>query len=250
MSVSQTAFTQAMLDPSAVPPAGLTNPDGAPATKRFNVYRNNVAVSLTEALETAFPVICKLIGAENFKAISGLYLRQHPPTSPLMMFYGADMPAFLARFVPLKHVPYLADVARLELALRHAYHAADSSPINADLLPSLSAERLMAARFGFAPAVHLLRSHYPIHAIWAFNMVERAPAPTGGGQNVLVTRPDYDPEMHVLPPGGGTFVSALMRGEPFATALDKTQAQVEDFDLTTTLGLLLAGAAITRLTED
>ncbi len=250
MSVSQTEFTRAMLDPSAVPPAGLTNPDGVPATKRFNVYRNNVAVSLTEALETAFPVICQLIGEENFKAIAGVYLRQHPPSSPLIMFYGAEMPAFLAEFEPLQHVPYLADVAKLELAMRHAYHAADASPIAAEDLQALPPDRLMAARIAFAPAVRLVRSPYPIEAIWAFNMIEGAPRPAAGGQNVLITRPDYDPQMHPLPPGGGTFVAALLDGARFADALAQAQAQVEGFDLTGTLGLLLAGGAITRLIED
>ena len=40
----QTAFTTALLDHAIPAPAGLTNPFGGPAGKRFDVYRNNVAV--------------------------------------------------------------------------------------------------------------------------------------------------------------------------------------------------------------
>ncbi|MDJ0824722.1 MAG: DNA-binding domain-containing protein [Rhodobacter sp.] len=250
MTVAQAEFTQALLDPATPAPAGLTNPDGVQATKRFNVYRNNVAVSLTDALETAFPVIAKLIGAENFKAIAGVYLRQHPPSSPLMMFYGAELPDFLAGFEPLQHLPYLPDVAQLELALRHAYHAADAAPLPPETFQALPPDRLMAARIRFAPTVHLIRSRYPVHGIWAYKMEDGAPKPEPRGENVLVTRPDFDPQLATLAPGGGTFVAALMDGARFGAALDAATEQVPEFDLTATLGVLFAGAAITILDED
>jgi len=250
MSVAQSDFTSALLDPAAAVPEGLTNPDGVPATKRFNVYRNNVAVSLSDALMTAFPVITKLIGEENFKAVAGVYLRQHPPSSPLMMFYGDKMPAFLEGFAPLAKLPYLADVARLELALRRAYHAADGAPLAAEVLQTLPPDRLMAARIILAPAVQLVRSRWPVHGIWRFNMEDGAPKPGGKGQNVLVTRPEYDPVLTTLAPGGGTFVADLMQGESFGAALDAATAQVPDFDLTAALSVLLAGGALHRLDED
>ena len=250
MSVGQSEFTRAILDPALTPPAGLTNPDGVPATKRFDVYRNNVAVSLTDALQTAFPVVCKLIGEENFRPIAGVYLRTHPPSTPLMMFYGEHMPGFLAGFEPLQHLKYLPDVARLELALRHSYHAADAAAMSPDVLQNTPADRLMAAGFEFAPACQLLRSHWPIHGLWRFNMEENAPKPEAKGENVLITRPEFDPILTTLAPGGGTFVANLLAGETFGAALDATTAQVPDFDLSATLGALLAGAAIIRLNED
>ncbi len=250
MSVTQHDFARAILDPKTPPPAGLTNPDGAPAAKRFDVYRNNVAVSLTEALETAFPVIRKLIGDENFKAVSGVYLRRHPPASPLMMFYGQDMPAFLEGFEPLAHLGYLPDIARLELAIRQSYHAADAPPLAPETLQALPPGRLMAARVGLAPAVRLVRSRWPVHAIWRYNSEPGAPKPEAGGQNVLVTRPDYDPQLTALAPGGGSFVAALMQSKRFSEAVDLAISQVPEFDLTALLGTLLAGAAITRLDED
>ena len=106
----QAEFARAILDASLAAPEGLTNPDGAPASKRFDVYRNNVAVSLTEALETGFPVIRKLVGEEFFKAMAGVYLRRHPPASQLMMFYGQSMPAFLDEFEPVAHLHFLQDI--------------------------------------------------------------------------------------------------------------------------------------------
>ena len=100
MIVTQTAFRKGLLDPGLPAPEGLQNPDGAQATKRFDVYRNNVAVSLSDALEAAFPVVRKLVGDEFFRAMAGVYLRKFPPSSPLMMFYGEHLPQFLKRFEP------------------------------------------------------------------------------------------------------------------------------------------------------
>lgn len=248
--VDQAEFTHAVLNPTVAAPAGLTNPDGAQASKRFDVYRNNIAASLTEALETGFPVLRKLLGKDFFKAMSGVYLRQHPPTSQLMMFYGQDMPAFLAGFEPVRHLPYLADVARLELALRQSYHAADTTALAPETLQELPTARLMAARMVFAPAIVLIRSRWPVHGIWRMNMEEAALKPGTQGENVLVTRPEFDPQLTTLAPGGGTFVAALMTGARFTEALDTAIAQVPDFDLTATLGVLFAGAAITGLNED
>jgi len=95
MITTQTEFRAALLDPASPSPEGVRNPDGMHATKRFDVYRNNVAVSLTDALETAFPVVNKLVGNDFFLAMAGAYLRAHPPKSPVMMFYGDEMPTFL-----------------------------------------------------------------------------------------------------------------------------------------------------------
>lgn len=239
---SQTAFRTALLDPSSPPPDGVTNPDGVPATKRFDVYRNNVAVSLTEALETAFPVIRNLVGDDFFRAMSGVYLRAHPPTSPVMMFYGEAMPEFLAEFAPAQSVPYLPDVARLELALRHAYHAADATPVAPDALAQIAPDDLPNATFTFAPSVQLIPSRYPLHSIWWAN--------THGGeiakvaQPTLVTRPDLDPAVDSLAPEQAAVLAALLAGEPLGAALRHGGA---GFDLGPLLGLLLSRNALMSL---
>jgi hypothetical protein len=37
-----------------------------------------------------------LLGEENFNTIDGEFTRDHPPYSPLMMFYGAAFPSFVS----------------------------------------------------------------------------------------------------------------------------------------------------------
>lgn len=239
---SQAAFRAAVLDPAMAAPDGVQNPDGVPATKRFDVYRNNVAVSLSDALETAFPVVRKLVGDDFFRAMAGIYLRAHPPTSPLMMYYGDAMPDFLATFPPAQSVPYLADVARLELGLRHSYHAEDSTPIAPDALTQIAPDDLPTVTFTFAPSVLLVPSRYPLHSIWWSNThggeVAKTPQPT------LITRPEFDPQVDALTPEQLAVTSALIAGDTLGVAL---RHGGPGFDIGALLGLFLSRNTIISL---
>ena len=247
MSVDQTAFRAALLAPDLPGPKGLSDGQGRDAGRRFDVYRNNVAVSLTEALETAFPVIRKLVGAENFKLLAGTFLRQHPPSSPLMMFYGAEMPTFLASFQPTSTIPYLPDVARLEVALRESYHAADADPIDPSQLQTLPPDALMTATLGLAPSLRLVRSRWPVHAIWRYNVEDNAPKPEMVAEDVLVVRPELDPSPVLLPPGGGAFMAALKASAPLSDALDAAGREADEFDLSQVLAILIGTNALTKI---
>lgn len=250
MSVDQTQFRAAMLNAEAPVPDGLLDGHGNPAGRRFSVYRNNIAVSLTEALETGFPVIAKLLGEANFKPIAGLFLRQSPPSAPVMMHYGAGFPEFLRNLEPLKHLGYLADVAKLELALRRAYHAADATPIAPDALGKIAPEHLPNAHFTFAPAMEVIRSDWPIYDIWAFNMIEGAPKPQSIAQDVLILRAEFDPAPHALPPGGADFITAMRQGDSLGHAAERAEDMADNFDLGAVLGLLLTHGAITQITNE
>jgi hypothetical protein len=235
------AFLRALLDPAAAVPAGLAGPGGGPADRRFAVYRNNVAVGLTEALEAAFPIVRRIVGDDFFRAMAGVFLREHPPDSPCLARYGAAMPEFLARFPPTARLGYLPDVARLENALRRAYHAADAAPIGPGDLPA--AAGLATARVTLAPAVAVIRSRAPLFGIWRYNTGADAPKPGAGPEDVLVTRPGFDPQVDLLPPGGAAFVEALGRGVPLGeAAAEAGAARVEPV-----LRLLLSRAALVGL---
>jgi len=150
------------------------------------------------------------------------------------------MPEFLAAFPPVAHLPYLPDVARLELALRAAYHAADAAPLDPAVLGALAPETLEVTRLTFAPAVRLVRSGHPVHGIWAANSDPAAPRPRPGPQAALVTRPGFDPVVDPLGPEDGDLVARLMEGQPLG------QAAASGGDIASVLSLLLSRNAITE----
>ena len=164
-----------------------------------------------------------------------------------MMFYGAEMPAFLAGFGPTSAIGYLPDIARLELALRESYHAADAPPVAPAAIGALPPEDLMARSVTLAPSLRLIRSRWPIHAIWRFNTQDDAPKPAMAAEDVAVFRPEFDPFPVLLPQGGGVFLAALLSGATFGGAVEAAAEAVPDTDLTAILALLMSNAAITEL---
>lgn len=249
MTVEQSDFKAAILDAGLPVPDGLCNPDGAAAQKRFSVYRNNVAVSLTDALEATFPVIRTLVGDDFFKAMAGVFLRQHAPNSPVLMRYGAEMPAFLDGFQPVAHLGYLPDVARIELGLARSYHAADATPIDPQTLQAIAPDDLLSRRLRLAACVQLIRSNWPAASLYHAHSTPDAPSPVMQAEDVLITRPEFDPKVIALPAGGGAFIQALQNDCTLDEALKAATISFGDFDFTTVLGLLLAGGAIVDLTD-
>ena len=133
----QRDFSRALLDANLPVPDGIVGPDGQPSKKRFGVYRNNVVVSLIEALELGYPTVQKIIGNEYFGALAKVYVCDHPPETPMMFKYSEGFPDFLQGFDPLAHLKYLPDVARLERARRQSYHSADSAADGAAKLSAI-----------------------------------------------------------------------------------------------------------------
>lgn len=248
MHPDQSQFRAALLDPSQPTPSGLTDGQGNPSGKRFAVYRNNVTVALCDALRTNFPVLQKLLGDENFDHLALIFARAHPPSSPLMMGYGAEMAGFITGFAPLLHIGYLADVARLELAMRRAYHAADSVALDTDQLAHLTPEALLASTLTLAPAVQLITSDWPLFDIWRYNMVEGAPKPQATAQSVLITRAEFDPVLHPLAPAQTAWIAAIQNGDTLDKAQDAALAVSQNFDLSPLLTVLLQHGALTQIT--
>ena len=242
----QAGFARSLLDPELAVPQGLTDPKGRTDQRRFSVYRNNVAFGLSGALANYFPVTRDLVGPDFFGAMATAFLRRHPPKSPVLIAYGDAFPGFIAGFAPADPVPYLADVARLELALRDAYHAADAVALSAADLAATGADDLMACGLTFAPAVRLVRSDWPIASIWAAHRRNADPPRARQGEDVLVLRPGFDPEPHALPPGSAPVIAALLAGRTLGAALELAGPGT---DLPAALALLFGQGAITRLTR-
>jgi hypothetical protein len=238
-------FAPALMNPDTETPAGVTGPNGKQATKRFNVYRNNVTVSLIDALAGIFPAVLRLTGPDFFRAMARFHLRATPPTSPLLFEYGHDFPDFIAQYEYAQSVPWLADVARIERAWLDAYHAADVSPLAAEALASVPSERFADLIFAPHPATRIVRSEYPALTIFTANRSEDPvdPIETHEPEDTLITRPEMDVIVRHLPVGGAVFLLDLIAGEPLGVAAAKAVDACSSFDIAASVaGMIEAGA--------
>jgi len=246
MIVDQAEFAGALLNPGISAPNGLVDPNGRPAGKRFDVYRNNVMFSLINAMQIAFPVIHKLLGDSLFNAISATYVRTYPPKSPILMFYGEDFPAFLTGNRQTQHLPYLGDIARLELARRHSYHAADIPAITPERLADLSPEDLLDIRLTLSPMMQIVTSDYPILSIWRMHIIQAHLGIDMHGETIMVSRPALDVEMHKLDAPTYVFLTQL-KDKSLGDAYDAAIEIDKGFDLSQAIGLLLGQNIITKI---
>ncbi len=220
------AFAAALADPAAPPPGVLDRPDA----RRFAVYRNNIAVGLIGSLEARFPVSRRLVGDGFFRAMAGAFVAAHKPQSAVMIAYGADFPAFVAAFPPAQKMPYLPDVAALENAWVEAYHSGEAAPLALAVLAQIAPERWETLRFTAHPAARLLRFATPAASLWAAHQGEGEPAApeVWTAEDVLVTRPEADVLIRILPPGGYDLFAALREGATLGEAAEPMLARGED----------------------
>ena len=247
-------FCAALLAGDAACPAGLVAWNGSDPGRRFAVYRNNVTVGLVDALADSFPVTRELVGEAFFHAMAREFVRAAPPRSPVLALYGSGFADFIAGFPPASGLPYLADLASLEMLRVLAFHAADVQPVAPEVLEALlaDAEALTQARFGLHPSLHLLCSIHAVVSLWAAHQTD-APAAAlealdpGRAEAALVCRNGLEVEIFRISRGTASFIAALQGRAAFGVAAEGALAVEREFDLVASLALLLQAGAITDI---
>ncbi len=240
----QTDFAASLSNPDATVPKGFVGSE-----QRLNVYRNTVAVSLSDALGQTFPVVKQLVGAEFFAGMAQVYIRQSKPATPILFEYGETFAPFIKTFSPAEELPYLGDIAALEYAWLQAYHAADAEPVAIDVLVNVPEADLDMITFKMHPSMHLLTSPWPVASIWQAHQGALEPnlstlqmAP----EQILIIRPKLDVEVSVLSAPAYAFAAALASGSTLGAACANLEA-MEDFEPAQHLGALFAAGAVTGI---
>jgi hypothetical protein len=241
----------ALLQPQVPCPAGLRAWNGSDPAVRLDVHRNNVVSSLIDALADTFPVVQALVGEEFFRATAGVFVRQHPPRSRVLAEYGHGFGDFIEDFHPAAGLPYLADVARLEMARLAATHAADAVPLAPeDARHALDCgERVANARIDLHPSLRLVPSDFAVVSLWAAHQGhgDLAQVDPSLAETALVLRPALETLVLRCDRGTAEFVLGLQCGGDLAQSAGRAAATGREFDLAATLALLLGHGAFTSI---
>jgi hypothetical protein len=245
----QACFAAALLDHDRPLPEGLTAWNRSDPSRRFAVYRNNVASSLANALAAKFPVTRELVGAEFFAAMAVVHARQAPPRSRRLAEFGEDFPAFIAAFEPAEGLPYLPDVARLEACRLAVYHAADRTALEPDAFALHAEGDLASLRFDFAPSAEVLRSDFAVFSLFAAHRGDLSIGDVDPFQRqcVLIARRGEDVSVTLIEPTFALFLTMLMRGASLGEAAGGAMIRDPAFDLSTALASLIAGRLVFRI---
>lgn len=242
-------FAAGLTRPSLTTPNEVIALNGKGVTSRYNVYRNNVTVSLMNALASVYPATQRITGTDFFRAMARLYVRSSPPTSRILSEYGFDFPDFIDRYEYAQDYPWLSGVARIERAWLDAWHAADLAVLHAEALAETDPDLLPSVRFSPHPATHILRSGWPVTSIFSLYR-DREPDEnfcSNEAEDTLVTRPETDVIVTRLPPGGAAFLEYLIQGRTLSEAVTGAMDKAPDFDLSANLAGMISAGAFTAI---
>lgn len=199
------AFLTAVLDPAA----------GDALDPGYATYRRTILATWRGALAGQFPVVERLVGPAFFSEAALRYARAHPSSSGNLHDFGLRFPAFLADYPHAAGLPYLADVARLEWALHRAFHAPGAAAFDRAALARVAPQAYPGLRLHLHPAAQLVRSAFPVLAIWEANQPGRDGTPQGeaGEVLVLVRRDDEVAWPEAIDAHEWLFLEACARGE-------------------------------------
>lgn len=210
--------------------AALFESGDIPLPVRLKVYRNNIVGSLTDVMINSHPLLEKLVGRDFLEMMSRHFVLENPPTQGCLSFYGATFDSFIENYELAKAMPYLPDIARLEIAMNEAYHAPDDEPLTAKNLAAAPPENL---KLELRKSIRLISSKYPLSDIRDFCM-EDDPAKTmnidTGGVKLMIYRPALDSVIVKLDEAEYAMLEALGHETALEEALEQTLEKHESFD--------------------
>jgi len=238
----QTAFCDAILTGSgaALQPM-LVEPEPV-ARRRLDAYRNNFIGTLSAALESAFPVVTRIVGPVFFKEAARQFILATPSESGDLNEFGAAFGDFLAGYPHAADLGYLPDVAKLEWLVQRVFYAPDPAPADLGILASMDQERYGDLCFSASPDHARIDSPWPLSDIWRVNQLGFAgdmAVDFAHGARLLVTRRDGLVYVDPLESGEATLLDALAGGETLAGATARCVAADPGIDLSAALAKLI-----------
>ncbi len=231
LAEEQKIFTDSLKDSEKATPEMIASHNNS--LDRFNIYRNNVFVSLTEAIASSFPACFALVGESFFNALARAYIDKTMPQSPLIYLYGEHFPNFLENFPPAQKIPYLADLAKLEWEFLKSTNAKDAAPIIIDKLQTLAPDHMQTCCFTMHPTLFIGQSQWQISNLWikirhdptrSIEKMEQA-------QFYLIIRPHLQTQIHIISKAMHSFIDKLSKNINFAKAAEETIEAYPDFNL-------------------
>lgn len=209
----QAAFGEALFGDSPEAALGWISNDDGLARNRLLIYRRNAQTSLLECMKRRYPRIRTSLGGATFDELALAFVRSHPPTDEALINYGAGFSEFLDRRPEEdrwrgKIVPWVPDLAKLELYWHESYHARDQESLGAADLIHDDPSKLESLSFELHATLRRLSSGYDLLQVWENSAQPPTPKPCV----LLVVRREKLPRVYRLEGDFERFFTCLASG--------------------------------------
>ncbi|MEO8410411.1 MAG: putative DNA-binding domain-containing protein [Propionivibrio sp.] len=213
----QSRFQHAVLNCERTP--GLFVDEDAQTSGGFAIYLVAYRARLAAALRDNFEVLYRALGDDVFDGLAQAYIAAQPSPFRSIRWYGDGLPAFLDAHPELASHPALADLARMDWALRGAFDAPDAAVLTLTDLAALPAEAWPQQRFPTLPSLRIVDLDWAVEPIWrALNADADAQtaAPERSSHALLVWRPQLECQWRAIEAIEVVALRALSQGDTFA----------------------------------
>ena len=217
----------------------------------LSVYRNTVAKARADSLFGLFPTVERLVGTDWFQQAALAFATESPPQTPVLDDYGLDFPAWLAVFPPAREMPYLAPVARLDLAWSRAHRSVDAAVLKPADVAGMSAPAMFASRAILHPSAQMFWFDWTVPSIWLANRPDAEPGQevtwTDTPEGLLVLRPGMVVSQRRLSRSEWMFLDACRTGRTLGQAVTAALRPDPRANLSQIFASLLSAGVFTRL---
>jgi hypothetical protein len=198
--------------------AAIAEAPPLPVQSRLDIYRNAYRARLIEALDEAYPMLHRLLGAESFESLTTLFIAAHPSEHRSIRWYGRELAEFITVTPPFAAHPIVEELARLEWTLSEVFDAADAAALDRGSLQTLAPECWATLGFRFHPSLRRLALAWNTVAVrqalseeLEVPGPERSPAPVAW----LLWRRDFRNYFRSMDPVECAALEAAAAGAPF-----------------------------------
>lgn len=205
--------------------AALIDGDAAHAAQRLGIYAQAYRLRLVDALADAHEKTQAWLGADRFERAALRYIDAYPPTTRSLRWFGDRFADALADWLPRE--PAVAEVARLDWALRGAFDGPDAPVLDAAALGAIAPEAWATLKFALHPTARLLVVEHNTVAIWQALDDDSEPPPLERGSHPvpwLVWRKGLQPHFRSLHPVEAELLQGALAGAGFAESCARAAA--------------------------
>jgi len=187
--------------------------------QRIGIYHGMYLVRMVEALEADYPALAHYLGHRRFHALTADYVQAYPSRTYTLNSFGDHLPE-LIEHSRLRGKQFLADLARLELAMTHAFDEQELAPMGADAVASVPPHALESMRFTPIRALRLVSLRWDADAAFQAFRDDEPIRPVRARTFVVVHRRDYGVMRMRVGEEAFTFLQELLDDKTLSEALE------------------------------
>lgn len=204
--------------------ASVTGGGKLTAAEAVEVYRRGYPARLTEALGETYQGCWRVLGDDDFFAVTRDFIARFPSLTHNLSDYGVAFPEFLESRPESEDLPFVGDLARFEWAFKELFHRAPHVGLSPEALAA-AAKPNGALKFG--SAVSFLSLRHRVYDIWRRDRNDDTPLEEKdymGEQRLILYKTDGNPIfVKELSGPEHAVLTALASGRSLEASLSETQ---------------------------